>query len=87
MRAVGRLGEMLVPDRVEQVGLAEADAAAPEDRIVFRGIPWKVSIEHPDDAIADLAALDLSPVVIGFLARDLVARRVGSARRDSWHRA
>jgi hypothetical protein len=41
MRAVGRLGEMLVPDRVEQVGLAEADAAAPEDRIVFRGIPWE----------------------------------------------
>src|SRR5882672_3804626 len=34
------------------------------------------AVGHADDAIRDLAALDLGPVVIGALERDLVAGRV-----------
>jgi len=37
----------------------------------------KIAVRHADDAIGDLAALDLRPVVIGALERDLVAGRVG----------
>ena len=38
MRAPGRLRELLVADRVQQVRLAEADAAADEHRVVFRRV-------------------------------------------------
>jgi hypothetical protein len=37
----------------------------------------EVAVRHADDAVRDLAALDLGPVVIGLLERDLVAGRVG----------
>ena len=38
MRAPGRLRELLVADGVEEVGLAETDAAADEDRVVLRRV-------------------------------------------------
>ena len=45
-------------------------------RLAMIGHLGEVAVGHPDDAVGHLAALDLGPVVIRLLERDLVAGRV-----------
>ena len=89
MRAPGRLRELLVADRVEQVGLAEADAAADEHRVVLRRVARGGGLRRGERELVRRAGDEgverVARVERRGLGRDdrVVGRRADAARRAS----